>query len=479
MELRSPAPLAALAFYPADDRTSFTFKMGGEPLLAPKKTHRRGYPAQGQAEVFVYGRAQAQVPPGKSWETAFFFGLGPDEIGALTSAREMKRTGSVECERRTGHFLASRRRTLDDPRLTHLMNLNAFFNLFYATGLTLDTGEAVALTSRSPRYYVSGAYWDRDSLLWSFPALLETDSAWAACVLEYAFKRQGRHFGLHSRYLSGAMLEPGFELDEFCAPALALARYVEATGDTGFLRMGEVAEWMDRFPRLLALKRHPRTALYETDLLPSDDPWPQRYITYDNVLVWRALTDMAFLYKKIKRTKDAKAALKLASEVKKAILKHCVVPTKSGALYAWSVDLEGKHLFYDEPPGSLLLLPHYGFCRMTDPVWRRTADWIHSDSYLYSFKGKPFEEIGCAHAPHPWVLAAVNSLLAGKKDRAVSFLKRAGMDGGIACESVDETTGNCATGEAFATCAGFLAYGLAKVLGKSRNGSKKTSKKGA
>ena len=34
------------------------------------------------------------------------------------------------------------------------------------------------------------------------------------------------------------------------------------------------------------------------------------------------------------------------------------------------------------------------------------------------------------------------------------------MDNGIACESVDETTGECTTGEAFATCAGFLAYAI-------------------
>lgn len=75
--------------------------------------------------------------------------------------------------------------------------------------------------------------------------------------------------------------------------------------------------------------------------------------------------------------------------------------------------------------------------------------------------GKPFEEVGCSHAPYPWVPASVNSLLAGQKDRALKFLQRAALDNGIACESVDENTG-----EAFATCAGFLAYGLWHVLEK-------------
>jgi len=60
----------------------------------------------------------------------------------------------------------------------------------------------------------------------------------------------------------------------------------------------------------------------------------------------------------------------------------------------------------------------------------------------------------------------VNSLLAGQKNRALNFLRRAPMDNRIACESVDENTGEVATGGAFATCAGFLAYGLWHILGK-------------
>lgn len=34
----------------------------------------------------------------------------------------------------------------------------------------------------------------------------------------------------------------------------------------------------------------------------------------------------------------------------------------------------------------------------------------------------------------------------------------------IACESVDEESGECATGAAFATCAGFLAFALKKAI---------------
>ena len=81
---------------------------------------------------------------------------------------------------------------------------------------------------------------------------------------------------------------------------------------------------------------------------------------------------------------------------------------------------------------------------------------IRSPDYAYSFAGCEFADIGCAHAPHPWLLSVANSLLSGGEERAISILRRAKMDNGIVCESIDEHTGECATGEHFATAAGFV-----------------------
>src|SRR5690606_29295504 len=95
--------------------------------------------------------------------------------------------------------------------------------------------QRVLLTSRSPRYYVSAAYWDRDSLLWSLPALLLVEPAVAREALLYAFQVQRRNFGIHSRYIDGVVLEPGLELDEVCAPVLALDHYLAQTGQWDLL----------------------------------------------------------------------------------------------------------------------------------------------------------------------------------------------------------------------------------------------------
>lgn len=469
LEFRTPAPLLALAPYPPDKSSRFFFRKG---LQALNPTGRETL-IDSNENVLLHWLQSKDLKPGETWQTYFYFGLGLDEIGAFAAARELQRKGGRNLRQETVKWLEGKRRVTKtkDPHLDSLMNTNAFFNRLYATGVTIDTEETVCLTSRSPRYYVSGAYWDRDSLLWSFPSILALDPEWAKKVLVYVFGRQAANFGIHSRYLSGAVLEPGFELDEFCAPIMALRSYLETTRDMAFLNHPGVRESLDRFEKELPKKKHPKKDLYQTWLLPSDDPWPQRYVTYDNVLVWRALMDLAQIYRMEKNkllARKISLAQRQANLVKEAIIRYCVTKGPKGRMFAWSVDLDTKqsHMLYDEPPGSLLLLPHYGFCKPTYPLWKRCRDWIYSADYPYSFAGKPFEEVGCGHAPHPWVLASVNSLLAGQKDRALKFLKSAKMDNGLACESVDENTGEVATGAAFATCAGFLAHGLWHALGK-------------
>ena len=70
-----------------------------------------------------------------------------------------------------------RTRTTGQPDLDALMNRNFLFTALYAWGRTIDTEQFVGVTSRSPRYYVSAAYWDRDAMLWS-PGLLDVDRLW-------------------------------------------------------------------------------------------------------------------------------------------------------------------------------------------------------------------------------------------------------------------------------------------------------------
>jgi len=415
-------------------------------------------------EISYKGIHDCRLKSGESAVLDIFWGVGFEEVSAATAAKELLRQSFDAVYEETLCWLRKRRKTVGMPDVDSLLNRNLFFNFFFATGMTMDTEEVVMVTSRSPRYYVSAAYWDRDSLLWSFPSILKADPQYAKELLDYVFTRQMRQIGIHSRYIDGTVLEPGFELDELCAPIMALSRYVNATGETACLQESHIERGVRKILSILKTKRSEALHLYETFLQPTDDMRVYPYGTYDNVLTWRCLRDLEKLYRNLWSTETLMWLKEEASGLFHAICTHCIKEYQGKRIFVWSVDEKGNWDVYDEPPGSLELLPFLGFCTREDPIWQNTVEILRSPDYAYSFAGKPFSDIGCPHAPHPWILSVSNGLISGRKEASLDFLRRVSMDNGIACESVDEMTGECTTGAAFATCAGFLAYCIMEGL---------------
>ncbi len=402
------------------------------------------------------------LPPGAEEVSVFAVGVGKDGDGARTSAVDMLRHGwehwyrlaqeawalpvSKEVSRRWEYATGSEGLA---AALENVFRRNLWFNFYYSRGYTIDTEDLVLVTSRSPHYYVSAAFWARDAFLWSLPGLVLADPAAAREALVVAFTRYRKHAGVHSLYMDGTLLYPGFELDELCAYPIGLETYVTRTGDRSILDTPAVREGLAAVERLLVSHRHHGEWLFDTFLLPSDDPAVYPFVLYDNVLAWRALRFMG----------NAAAA----EQVRAAIYRHFVVEGPFGPQFAWATDLQGHHQLYDEPPGSLTLLHAYGFCPPDDPVYQHTVAWVHSPYNPHYFPGE-FAAAGSPHARHPWILALANDLLApdpGLKRKAAQAIARAAMDNGLACESIDAATGLVATGEAFATCAGFLASAIA------------------
>lgn len=448
----------------------FDFRCGA-PMFAfapmSSKQTSAGYAVKNNVVIYSLSASET-LSENESVELIFYWGLGYEEVAAATSAKEMLRRGWDWEYKRTVKWLEQRITPMPTPKLTEIYNTNLFFCIFYSTGITMDTEELVCATSRGTRYYVSAAYWDRDVLLWAFPAILDADPALAKEILHYIFGRQRKNLGIHSRYIDGTVLEPGFELDELMAPIIALEAYVDATGDQSILQDLNVQKGIRQILSTLDSMRHPNIALYETFLQPTDDEIVHPYLTYNNVLVWRSMKALAKLYP------EKYAALDLAAEeVRNAIYAHCVfLDQEQKPYFGWSVDLNGQHNIYDEPPGSLQLLPYYGFCDDTDKIWRNTVSIIRSPAYEYSFADVPIAEIGCAHAPYPWILSLCNSLLCGHEAQAFRELELLEMDNGIACESVDPINGTCTTGAAFATCAGFLCHSMKTAISKETSHAK-------
>ena len=108
------------------------------------------------------------LAPGESVESIFVLAAGIEEFSAAHNARalreEVDREGSERVIEETARWLSARTRTTGKADLDLLMNRNFLFTTLYAWGRTIDTEQLVGVTSRSPRYYVSAAYWDRDAM---------------------------------------------------------------------------------------------------------------------------------------------------------------------------------------------------------------------------------------------------------------------------------------------------------------------------
>ncbi|MDN5311975.1 MAG: uncharacterized protein PWQ68_948 [Thermoanaerobacteraceae bacterium] len=385
----------------------------------------------------------------------YYYSVNMEQDGAGTTNIDLRRRGGYNLYEIETRWLQEHRVKLENKLLEDRVNRNIFFSYFYSVAYTLDTEEQVLLTSKSHKYYVSAAFWGRDSLLWSFPAVCLIDKDEARKILLTCFSRYLRNAGIHSLYINGSVLYPGFELDELAAYVIALDEYIEWTGDNEIINIKKIRQGLLYILDVLHKWYSPECGLYRTELDPSDDPVTYPYLIYDNVLVWKALS---FLFKYGYASKDD------IDNLETSIKKYGIVEGPFGKMYAWSTDCNGNYEIYDDPPGSLALISYYGFCSSNDDVYINTVRWIYSPENKYYFRAEKFDGTGCIHTPYPWLMSICNYLLVYKDDKKIKMIENLELDNGFACESFDGETGIVKTGNAFATCAGFFGYTLAKVL---------------
>ncbi|HKV78006.1 MAG TPA: glycoside hydrolase family 125 protein [Candidatus Sulfotelmatobacter sp.] len=417
-------------------------------------------------------RRTVVLAAGETTEVDFVLGAGIEEFSASHNAKALRelldRKGANEVINQAAEWCRQRTRTTGQPDLDMLMNRNFLFTALYAWGKTIDTEQFVGVTSRSPRYYVSAAYWDRDALLWSFPGLLDVDAHMARDALEYALTTQLRNIGVHSRFIDGVVLEDGFELDEAVAPILATAEYVKRTNDDVFLSSHRDALLALR-DRLLA-RFDPETGLYSTLQDPQDEYQKVPFLTYDNVLSWKAMLDLATLFDRLRNTTGASEMRQKAEALRKSIMKYSIstgAPGATGPIFVCSTD--GKNsTFADIPPGSLMKLPALGFVSESDPVFIRTYEWLHSKNYAYSYSGRPYGLPGSYRLPitTSWSVADHLALVRGR-EQALKVLRASTWDDGIITEGVDPSSGAADyPGRAFATSAGYVADAICREFCK-------------
>jgi hypothetical protein len=413
-------------------------------------------------------RHEAELAPGQTLDIHFVLGVGLERYSAAYAMRVLNKRidrygldGVIDEAADDAH---RRTRTTGDRNLDRIMNRNLLFATYYAWGRAIDTEQFVGMTSRSNRYYVSAAYWDRDALLWSFPAILDSDPARAREVLDYALGIQAHNAGIHSRFIDGVVLEDGFELDELVAPIVALAAYVDATGDVAMADRHRPV--LDALRARLRAQRDPETGLFATFQDSQDEYVRKPFSIYDNVLAWRALGDLAEIAAIQHQPGQARALKSEAARLKAAIYRRGVLDGAEGAggaIFAANVNARGGD-FVDVPPGSLMKLPALGFISEDDPLFRRTYAWLHSTHYAYSYADQPFGLPGSYRLPFTtsWAVADHLRLTAGRA-QALKILKQSPWDGGIITEGVKADSGiPDREGRAFATAAGYMAHTICR-----------------
>ena len=414
----------------------------------------------------------AEVPAGGELTAEIYLAVAPEADGAAVTALHLRRRGFDDLLDTTLDWLAERELPVPDDApagLRERINANLFFNYFFAQGDCLDTGRPVIVTSRSPHYYVCGAFWSRDAYCWTFPALLLTDAQRARDVLVASLAAAGPRVADHALYLNGTSLYPGFELDQAAAPVLAIWRYVHLTDDRGVLAEPAVQQAIRQLPVLVAPWRHPDAELYGTFLLPTDDPAEFGYVTTGNAMLAAALEAAADLTELSPADLDLRSGeLRERASMIRAELRGKLITTgPHGSMWAWACDQAGAPEIRDEPPAGLRMLAFWGLRAgeepgadplATDAVQAATVRWV-TDGNAHHYPGA-FGGAGAPHFPHPSGFDLGSRLLTGDDSLgdALTALARTPMDQGLACESWDPDTGVVRTGAAMASMGGLLAW---------------------
>lgn len=390
---------------------------------------------------------------------AFYITVNSDMDGASATLIHLRRKGFREIYAELSGWLESKSVKYDkDKYLQRRMNENLFFNYFFAVGKDMGSDRYAALTSRSPRYYVSGAFWERDSFLWSFPAIKLVDAELHSRLCRDMILTHAKNAGDHAHYIDGTVLYPGFELDE-AASYFILLESMEDIDE-------EIMRALDGVFRRIEKEYDAESGLYRTFLMPSDDPSEFPLLTIDNVILWKGFKILMKLYAEKGLAEKAELLHERIQGIYQGIYTHLVKEVDGKRIFAWSGDGKGNHFLYNDPPGNLGLLQYYGFIDSRDELFRNTVEYYYSSSYKHYCGSSKIGELACDHHPGtPSGLGLCGSILNPLlQEQAMEWLKAADMDFGLLCESFDRDTGEARTGVGFATGSGYLAFALHRVL---------------
>jgi uncharacterized protein len=419
---------------------------------------------------------RASATPQRRVSLGFYVGAGRERDGAHAAASGMLRTGADRLLRQARMELSHTLRAGHDHRWSDTLNRNLLFNRYYAVGRAIDDDRLYLLRSRSPRCPAPAVFNEREALLWTLPALVLADPGIAREALLRAFDMFSERSGEFSRYIDGGAFDGGFALDQMLLYPWIVDRYVQLTEDATVLDEPLVRQVIGETDSALYARLHPQHMLCGTELLPSGDAADHPYTTFANALLWAFCEALPRLWPANGNGNGSGPAPQFdgaATEVAAAIWQHLVTEVDGVPVFASSSSLEGDAAVYDDPLGSLVLLPFLGFCPADDPVWVSTMEFLRSRHYPLWREGHAAGLAARSDAGNARLAALCADLLGPGAEDALERLRAVRLPAALAAAAYDPATGEAAESD-HAALAGFLAWSLAHAAeARSGTGSRK------
>jgi uncharacterized protein len=403
------------------------------------------------------------VVPNRRTTLSFFVGAGREPDGARAAATALRRTGADAWIRQARLELSHTLRAAQDHRWADMLNRNLLFNRYFAVGRAIDDDHLYLVRSRSTLCPAPAVFNEREALLWTLPALIIADPALAREALFRVLETFSERSGEHLRYLDGGAFDPAFSLEQFLLYAWAIDHYVAAAQDPTPLDEPLVQQVLAELDAALYMRLHPEHMLCATELLPSGDAADYPYTTLGNTMLWAYAQALPRIWQRHNGAEEPPPRFEgTGSEIAAAIWQHCVTVIDGEHVLTSSTDTEGGAAVYDDPEGSLALLPFFGFCAPDDPVWSATMEFLRSTRYPL-WRGGPVA--GIAHRADPGrarLAALVSDLLGPGSSDALDRLLKLALPAGVAAAAYDPATGE-PTEPHHAAAAGFLAWALVRA----------------
>ena len=281
----------------------------------------------------------------------------------------------------------------------------------------------------------------------------------ADCILRdpyaNAFNREENSFKPYNDTprASDWVWERKYEIDSLCYPLWLAEKYLDKTGNTGFLTEKFLKALETVLDVLRTEQNHgsspyrfQRTDCAPSDTLPwegmgnpvsytgmtwsgfrpSDDACKYGYLIPSNFFAVRAMTAAQKLAKAAGREDLEQKAARLEETIREGIREYATVDhPRFGTMYAYETDGFGNyHLMDDANVPSLLSLPYLEACDASDPIYRNTRAFVLSTSNPYYYEGALARGVGSPHTPegYIWHISLCVQAMTSTDDREIAEL---------------------------------------------------------